>query len=65
MKTIFIAPLIFLISLLFPLCADHLEDKFSPSIIQAEAKAIDKILNSTYQKREVKIPAKIDESALG
>ncbi|MBT5915307.1 MAG: DUF1549 domain-containing protein [Opitutae bacterium] len=64
MKTIFIAPLIFLISLLFPLCADHLEDKFSPSIIQAEAKAIDKILNSTYQKREVKIPAKIDESAL-
>jgi hypothetical protein len=61
MKTIFIAPLI---SLLFPLCADHLEDKFSPSIIQAEAKAIDKILNSTYQKREVKIPAKIDESAL-
>ena len=64
MKTIFIAPLVFLISLLFPLCADHLEDKFSPSIIQAEAKAIDKILNSTYQKREVKIPAKIDESAL-
>ena len=64
MKTIFIAPLLFLISLLFPLCADHLEDKFSPSIIQAEAKAIDKILNSTYQKREVKIPAKIDESAL-
>ena len=64
MKTTFIAPLIFLISLLFPLCADHLEDKFSPSIIQAEAKAIDKILNSTYQKREVKIPAKIDESAL-
>jgi hypothetical protein len=64
MKTIFIAPLIFLISLLFPLCADHLKDKFSPSIIQAEAKAIDKILNSTYQKREVKIPAKIDESAL-
>ena len=64
MKTIFIAPLIFLISLLFPLCADHLEDKFSPSIIQAEAEAIDKILNSTYQKREVKIPAKIDESAL-
>jgi len=64
MKTIFIAPLLFLISLLFPLCADHLEDKFSPSIIQAEAKAIDKILNSTYQKREVKIPGKIDESAL-
>jgi len=64
MKTIFIAPLVFLISLLFPLCADHLEDKFSPSIIQAEAEAIDKILNSTYQKREVKIPAKIDESAL-
>ena len=64
MKTIFIAPLLFLISLLFPLCADHLEDKFSPSIIQAEAEAIDKILNSTYQKREVKIPAKIDESAL-
>ena len=64
MKTIFIAPLVFLISLLFPLCADHLEDKFSPSIIQAEAKAIDKILNSTYQKKEVKIPAKIDESAL-
>ena len=64
MKTILIAPLVFLISLLYPLCADHLEDKFSPSIIQAEAKAIDKILNSTYQKREVQIPAKIDELGL-
>ena len=64
MKTIFFAPLVFLITLQFPLYAALPEDKFSPSIIQAEAEAIDKILNSTYQKRKVKIPAKINEAAL-
>ena len=64
MKTIFFAPLVFLITLQFTLYAALPEDKFSSSIIQAEAEAIDKILNSTYQKRNVKIPAKIDESAL-
>ena len=64
MKTIFFAPLVFLISLQFTLYATLPKDKFSPSIIRAEAEAIDKILNSTYQKRQVKIPAKIDEAAL-
>ena len=64
MKTIFFAPLVFLITLQFTLYAALPEDKFSPSIIQAEAEAIDKILNSTYQKRKVKIPAKINEAAL-
>ena len=64
MKTIFFAPLVFLITLQFTLYATLPEDKFSPSIIQAEAEAIDKILNSTYQKRKVKIPAKINEAAL-
>ena len=64
MKTIFFAPLVFLITLQFTLYATLPEDKFSTSIIQAEAEAIDKILNSTYQKRKVKIPAKINEAAL-
>ena len=64
MKTIFFAPLVFLITLQFTLYATLPEDKFSPSIIQAEAEAIDKILNSTYQKRKVKIPAQINEAAL-
>ena len=64
MKTIFFAPLVFLISLQFTLYAARPKNKFSPSIIRAEAEAIDKILNSTYQKRQVKIPAKIDQSAL-
>ena len=64
MKTIFFAPLVFLITLQFTLYAALPGDIFSSSIIQAEAVAIDKILNSTYQKRNVKIPAKIDESAL-
>ena len=64
MKTIFFAPLVFLISLQFTLYAARPKNKFSPSIIRAEAEAIDKILNSTYQKRQVKIPAKIDEAAL-
>ena len=64
MKTILIVPLVFLIWLQFNLHAARHENKFSPSIIQAEAKAIDKILNETYQKRNVKIPGKIDESAL-
>ena len=64
MKTILIVPLVFLIWLQFTLHAARLENKFSHSIIQAEAKAIDKILNETYQKRNVKIPGKIDESAL-
>lgn len=64
MKTILIVPLVFLIWLQFTLHAARHENKFSPSIIQAEAKAIDKILNETYQKRNVKIPGKIDESAL-
>ena len=64
MKTIFFAPLVFLITLQFTLYATLPEDKFYPSIIQAEAEAIDKILNSTYQKRKVKIPAKINEAAL-
>ena len=64
MKTIFFAPLVFLISLQFTLYATLPEDKFSPSMIRAEAEAIDKILNSTYQKRQIKIPAKIDEAAL-
>ena len=64
MKTIFFAPLVFLITLQFTLYAALTENKFSPSIIQAEAEAIDKILNSTYQKRKVKIPAKINEAAL-
>ena len=64
MKTILIVPLVFLIWLQFTLHAARNQNKFSPSIIQAEAKAIDKILNETYQKRNVKIPGKIDESAL-
>ena len=64
MKTILFAPLVFLITLQFTLYATLPEDKFSPSIIQAEAEAIDKILKSTYQKRKVKIPAKINEAAL-
>ena len=64
MKTILIVPLVFLIWLQFNLHAARHENKFSHSIIQAEAKAIDKILNETYQKRNVKIPGKIDESAL-
>ena len=64
MKTIFFAPLVFLITLLSTSYATLSEDKFSPSIIQAEAEAIDKILNSTYQKRNIKIPAKINEAAL-
>ena len=64
MKTIFFAPLVFLITLQFTLYAALTENKFSPSIIQAEAEAIDKILKSTYQKRKVKIPAKINEAAL-
>lgn len=64
MKTILIVPLVFLIWLQFNLHAARHQNKFSPSIIQAEAKAIDKILNETYQKRNVKIPGKIDESAL-
>ena len=64
MKTILIVPLVFLIWLQFTLHAARHQNKFSPSIIQAEAKAIDKILNETYQKRNVKIPGKIDESAL-
>ena len=64
MKTILFAPLVFLITLQFTLYAALTEDKFSPSIIQAEAKAIDKILNETYQKRNVKLPGKIEESAL-
>ena len=64
MKTILIVPLVFLIWLQFTLHAARHENKFSHSIIQAEAKAIDKILNETYQKRNVKIPGKIDESAL-
>ena len=64
MKTIFFAPLVFLITLQFTLYAALPENKFSPSIIQAEAEAIDKILNNTYQKRKVKIPAKINEAAL-
>ena len=64
MKTILFAPLVFLITLQFTLYAALTEDKFSPAIIQAEAEAIDKILKSTYQKRKVKIPAKIDEAAL-
>ena len=64
MKTIFFAPLVFLITLQFTLYATLPEDKFSHSIIQAEAEAIDKILKSTYQKRKVKIPAKINEAAL-
>lgn len=64
MKTILIVPLVFLIWLQFTLHAAQHQNKFSPSIIQAEAKAIDKILNETYQKRNVKIPGKIDESAL-
>ncbi len=64
MKAILIVPLVFLIWLQFTLHAAQHQNKFSPSIIQAEAKAIDKILNETYQKRNVKIPGKIDESAL-
>ena len=64
MKTILIVPLVFLIWLQFTLHAARHENKLTPSIIQAEAKAIDKILNETYQKRNVKIPGKIDESAL-
>ena len=64
MKTILIVPLVFLIWLQFTLHAARHQNKYSPSIIQAEAKAIDKILNETYQKRNVKIPGKIDESAL-
>ena len=64
MKTILIVPLVFLIWLQFTLHGARHQNKFSPSIIQAEAKAIDKILNETYQKRNVKIPGKIDESAL-
>ena len=64
MKTIIFAPLVFLISLQLTLYATIPEDTFSPSIILAEAEAIDKILNSTYQKRQVKIPAKINEAAL-
>ena len=64
MKTIFFAPLVFLIPLLFTLHAEHPNGKFSPSIIRAEAKAIDKILNTTYQKRNVRIPGEIEESAL-
>ena len=64
MKTIIFAPLVFFITLQFTLYAALTENKFSPSIIQAEAEAIDKILKSTYQKRKVKIPAKINEAAL-
>ena len=64
MKTIIFAPLVFLISLQLTLYATIPEDTFSPSIILAEAEAIDKILKSTYQKRQVKIPAKINEAAL-
>ena len=64
MKTILLVPLVFLIWLQFTLHGARHQNKFSPSIIQAEAKAIDKILNETYQKRNVKIPGKIDESAL-
>ena len=64
MKTILIVPLVFLIWLQFTLHGARHQNKFSPSIIQAEAKAIDKILNETYQKRNIKLPGKIEESAL-
>ena len=64
MKTTSVATLVFFICLQFTLHAVHLEERLSPSIIQTEATAIDKILNRTYQKRNVEIPDKVSESAL-
>ena len=64
MKTVSVATLVFFICLQFTLHAVHLEERLAPSIIQREATAIDKILNRTYQKRNVEIPDRVSESAL-